>query len=279
MPSTDRVVAIMKELGFTTYEARAYLCLLRHNPASCYELSNYSGVPRSAIYGVVRRLESKGIANAIHAKPTRYIPLPPEQLIRLLENQFQKTLHDLKESLNEIKASNEMEHLWNITGYENLILKAKELINSAQESIYLSVWRREALQLEEELRAAERRGVKIVIFSFTEIPFQVGRVLSHGLEESELEKIWEHRIILCTDQKELVMGDADIRSPKKAAWTRNKAMIAIALNHIILDITLFGQRYGVNIEDCLIEMKPGELEYLGKLLAEKHPENHFRRID
>jgi len=69
------------------------------------------------------------------------------------------------------------------------------------------------------------------------------------------------------------MGEADTQKPKNVAWTHNKALIAIALNHIVLDISLFGQRYGVNIDDCVVEMRPGELEYLGRLLKEKYSEN------
>ncbi|NOY79211.1 MAG: TrmB family transcriptional regulator [Calditrichaeota bacterium] len=265
----EKIVAVMKELGFTAYEAKTYIYLLKNNPATRYELSKYSGVPRSAIYNVIRRLEEEGFVNAIHSEPKRYIPLPQEQLFRILENRFQKKIEELKVVLNSLESNQQMDHLWNIVGYENLILKAKELIQEARESIYLSVWRREALLLKKELQDAEKRGVKIVIFSFTEIPFSVGRVLDYNLEEKDLEEIWDHKIILCVDQKELIMGEADKNQPKKVAWTRNKALIAIALNHIVLDITVFGQRYGVNIDDCVIEMKPGELETLGHLLSEK----------
>jgi len=265
----EKIVTVMKELGFTAYEAKTYIYLLKNNPATRYELSKYSGVPRSAIYNVIRRLEEEGFVNAIHSEPKRYIPLPPEQLFRILENRFQKKIEELKVVLNSLESNQQMDHLWNIVGYQNLILKAKELIQEARESIYLSVWRREALLLKKDLQDAEKRGVKIVIFSFTEIPFSVGRVLDYNLKEKDLEEIWDHKIILCVDQKELIMGEADKNQPKKVAWTRNKALIAIALNHIVLDITVFGQRYGVNIDDCVIEMKPGELETLGHLLSEK----------
>ncbi|GBD93788.1 sugar-specific transcriptional regulator TrmB [bacterium BMS3Abin05] len=268
----EKIITVMKELGFTAYETKTYIYLLKNNPATRYELSKYSGVPRSAIYNVIRKLEEAGYVNAIHSEPKRFIPLPPEQLFRLLESRFHKTVNELKELLNSLGSSREMDHLWNIEGYENLILKAKDLIQEARQSIYLSVWRREVLLLKNKLLEAENRGVKIVLFSFTEIPFSVGRVLSHGLKEKELEKIWDHKIILCVDQKELIMGEADKALPKKVAWTRNRALISIALNHIVLDITLFGQRYGVNIDDCVIEMRPGELEVLGRLLSEKKAE-------
>lgn len=273
------LVDLMMQLGFTKYEAKTYLYLLKNNPATRYELSKYSGVPRSAIYSVINKLEQEGLVNAIHAEPKRYIPLPPEQLVKLLELRYTETLNEFRANLQKLESESRVDHLWNIKGYENMILKAKELIRGARESVYLSVWRREFLRLQEELAEAEQRGVKIVIFSFTELPFQVGRTLSHNLSEEELEKIWDHKIILCVDQRELLMGEADIHQPKNVAWTQNRALISIALNHIVLDITLFGRRYGVNIDDCVVEMQPGELEMLGKLLEEKYPENLKRLRD
>ncbi|HDL19432.1 MAG TPA: TrmB family transcriptional regulator, partial [Bacteroidetes bacterium] len=43
------LIELMKQLGFTNYEAKTYLYLLKNNPATRYELSKYSAVPRSAI--------------------------------------------------------------------------------------------------------------------------------------------------------------------------------------------------------------------------------------
>lgn len=267
------LVDLMRQLGFTNYEAKTYLFLLQNNPATRYELSKYSGVPRSAIYSVINKLEKEGLVNAIHTEPKRYIPLPPEQLVKLLENRHKEILKEFYQNIHKLEPTSQMDHLWNIRGYENLILKAKELIDKAEESIYLSVWRREAILLRKELEKADKRNVKIVVFTFTQLPFEVGRVLSHNLHEEDLETVWDHKIILCVDQRELLMGEADTKEHKNVAWTHNKALIAIALNHIILDISLFGQRYGVNIDDCVVEMQPGELEFLGKLLTEKYPEN------
>ncbi|HDL18198.1 MAG TPA: TrmB family transcriptional regulator [Bacteroidetes bacterium] len=270
------LIELMKQLGFTNYEAKTYLYLLKNNPATRYELSKYSAVPRSAIYSVINKLENDGLVNAIDTEPKRYIPLPPEQLIKLLETRHQGILQEFRENLNKLERPSRMDHLWNIRGYKNLILKAKELIRDAGESIYLSIWKREAVLLKNELEHAEKRAVKIVIFTFTALPFEVGRILSHNLDEKDLEKVWDHKIILCVDRKELLMGEADTENQKNVAWTHNKALIAIALNHIVLDISLFGQRYGVNIDDCVVEMREGELEYLGKLLAEKYQNNTAR---
>ena len=49
----------LKDLGFTEYEAKVYLALLKNHPASAYTVSQDSGVPHSRVYDVTRRLIRK----------------------------------------------------------------------------------------------------------------------------------------------------------------------------------------------------------------------------
>ncbi len=274
----DKLARKMSELGFTKYEARAYISLLQHYPVTRYELSKNSGVPRSAIYDVTRRLQDYGAVSVLSTKPEKYIPLPPQEFLKMLEQRYKKKVEDFRKSLSEVSINIETEQLWNITGYDNLISKAKEMIEEAQSEIYLSAWRREVLEIEKELRKAVQRGVRVVMFSFTELP-KIGLVYSYGLNEAELEKVWDHKLILVRDREELLMGEANRKAQRKAAWTRNKAIVQIAANHIVLDITLFGIRAGTDVSDAVFEMHPGELELLGRLLKQKFPENPLINLD
>ncbi|OPX33724.1 hypothetical protein B1H10_05210 [candidate division KSB1 bacterium 4484_188] len=274
----DRIAAKMSELGFTKYEARAYVSLLQNYPATRYELSKNSGVPRSAIYDVINRLETVGAVSALSTRPEKYIPLPPDQFLKMIEQRYQQKIDQFRESLSELDTNVESEQLWNITGYTNLISKAKEMIQEARQEIYLSCWEREIREIEKELHYALKRGVKVVLFSFTEVP-HIGLVFSYELNEQELEKVWDHKIILVRDREELLMGEANRKTQRKAAWTTNKAIVQIAANHIVLDITLFGIRAGIDVSNAVIEMHPGEMELLGRLLGQKFPDNPLIQLD
>ena len=87
-----KVLSAMTELGFTKSESKVYTALLKKQPATGYELAASSGVPRSAIYNILKKLESGGLINAIQDKPARYVPLPPEHLCELLKGRFDTTL-------------------------------------------------------------------------------------------------------------------------------------------------------------------------------------------
>lgn len=267
----------MCELGFTKYEATAYVSLLQNYPVTRYELSKNSGVPRSAIYDVISRLESYGAVSAISADPEKYVPLPPDQFLKMLEQRYSQKIEVFRKSISEIKIKFEPEQLWNISGYPNMLSKAREMIRSAQSEIYISGWVSEIMEFEKELREATKRKVKIVIFSFTVVP-NIGFVYSYGLNEKELEKVWDHKLVLVRDHEELLMGEVNRAVERKAAWTMNKAIVQIAENYIILDITLFGIRAGADVREAVIEAHPGELAMLDKMLKEKFPDNPVKEL-
>ena len=52
-PPDDRVIESLQELGFSLYEARLYLGLLRHGRQNGNELSRAFGVPSSKVYAML----------------------------------------------------------------------------------------------------------------------------------------------------------------------------------------------------------------------------------
>ncbi len=96
MSKFSTITRKIQELGFTSYESMAYVSLLEHNPVTRYELSKNSGVPRSAIYSVIRKLEDLGAVSLFSSEPEKYVPLPPEQLFDLLNRQFKNKIDKAK---------------------------------------------------------------------------------------------------------------------------------------------------------------------------------------
>ena len=265
----------VKELGFTVYEAKTYVSLLQNSPVTRYELSKNSGVPRSAIYSVIKQLENLGAVNALYSHPEKYIPLPPEQLFKLLEDRLKERIGKAREGLKGIESNLMADHLWNIVGYQNMVHKAREIIQNAKKELYLSAWRREINEIKEEIKSARGRGVKITIFAFTEIDCDADYLFTYNLPEEELSKFWAHKIILVADKKELLMGEADKKLPKKTAWTTNKAIVDIATNHLVLDITLSGLRLNLDVNEAVQNMMNHGSDRLDEMLQEKYPSSQL----
>ena len=266
----EKLLPALKSFGFTTNEAKAYLSLLQNNPATGYEVSGNSGIPRSAIYEILKRLENTGMVSTVDTNPTRYIPLPPDHFYELLENNFNANLDTLKASLNNVNTEIEAGDLWNIRGYDNMVDRARNIIRSARKSVYLSIWDREFERLRSDLVDADKRGLDIVIFSFSKIDADFGRVYSYNLDSERLQDVWSSKILMVADRESALLGGVEVLPTNKVAWTKNAAIVAIALNYIILDLTLFGQRYKLEMGDVIMGMLDGEIRNLDDLLHEDH---------
>jgi len=239
-----RIESTMRQLGFTANEARAYMALLRQHPATGYELAAASGIPRSAIYTVLRGLEAQGLVNAVSPSPARYVPLPPERLIEVLSSRFSRSLEDLGDSRRRLAAERPESTTWTLRGYEGLLDQARSLIEGATTSVHASIWRREVDRLATPLREAVARGVEVVLFSFTALPDDLGTALGYGIDEAALGQHWTHGLILIADGAQVILGGAEESPSNRAVFTNEDAIVSMARSNLVLDITLFGQRTG-----------------------------------
>ena len=174
-------------------------------------------------------------------------PLPPSALLEYLSQSHKDKLNNLEDAFKNVEIEDKFTDFWHLHGYRNIMLKMKELINNANKKIIISGWKREFSECKKELMSAKRRGVRCTIFSFTEVDEKLGKIVSYKLDEDELRKIWTPKIIMVVDHSHTLMGSAQSVEQSKAILTQNKAISEIAMNHIILDITLAGQRLGFDL--------------------------------
>ncbi|MGE0323230.1 MAG: TrmB family transcriptional regulator [Polyangiaceae bacterium] len=250
----DQLVENMKALGFTATDAKAYLALVKNSPATGYELATRSGVPRSAIYGVLKRLEALGLVNPIQDKPVRYVPLAPERLHHLLTTRFRRSLDELKGGLEHLAGQRKQAATWTVHGYNAMLEQAEGLIVNAKSSVYASMWGREAARLAPQLIDAQSRGVKVVLFSFNALDPSYGQVLSYEIAEAELESYWQHKVILVADQQRALVGGAEDMDNNRAVVTDEPALVEMAVSNLVLDITLLGQRKGLDVSEVVTHL-------------------------
>jgi len=250
----ERAIDVMQQLGFTASEGRAYLALLRKHPATGYEVAADSGVPRSAVYNVLRKLESYGLVNTIQVRPARYVPLEPERLSDLLSTRFNSRLEDLTVCLKDLAGALPPATTWTVRGYQATLDQAASLIQGARRMLHMSLWSREAKLLEDHIRKAVDNGVQVVTFSFTPLPEGLGQSFSYNLPEEKLEQHWKHKMILVADHKEALLGGAEDRRENRAVLTTDFSLLEMAISNLILDITLYGERHDMEMHDVVTSL-------------------------
>jgi sugar-specific transcriptional regulator TrmB len=71
-------------LGLTTYEARAYVTLVRRDSFTAAQIARTAGLPRQRIYDVLASLVEKGLASARPGTVVKYAALAPDLAVERL---------------------------------------------------------------------------------------------------------------------------------------------------------------------------------------------------
>jgi sugar-specific transcriptional regulator TrmB len=265
------VVQSLGALGFNLNEGRAYGALLHGGPSTGYEVSQRSQVPRSAVYGVLRRLVALGAARAIAGNPERFVATPVDTLIGLLHKRFEASSEALHQAAAELAATPTVPDAFSVRGHARVLEEAARLAHSAERSLVLSGWPRELRTLARELGAAQRRKVYLVVFSHAKLPSTLAGVhFSYGLEERALEAFWKHRLVMVADDRRTLIGAAEQSANDVAVMSETPAIAELATGQVALDITLLAQRCDHDVTAVMAKMLGDRVGRLDSLLGARH---------
>lgn len=265
----------LEDLGFTLNEARAYAALLQRGASTGYEVGQHAGIPRSAVYGVLRKLVQTGAARSMPARdgePERFVGTPPEGLVALLKKRFEQSAHALEDAAQRLDTAPDSPDVYGVRGYLRVMEEAERLLVTAKSQLVISGWPRELAQLSAELRKAHKRKVYIVLFSHASLPADLpGNVFSYGVDEKDLESFWKHRLVVVADDARTLVGATEQGVQDGAVVSATAAIAELATSQIALDITLLAQRQKLDVEPVMAKMLGHRVGSLDALLARKSP--------
>lgn len=273
---------LLGQLGFSEYEARAYIALLQRNPVNGYELAKASGIPRANVYDVLRRLEERNAVLVIEGETSvQYAPVPPNQLIPQIELQMNHVLVNAQRSLDALAIPSIGDLSRNILGYSSLLDQARSLINAAQSELFVALWHPEAEALAEVMECAEQRGVRLTTLCLEACPADCpgckGAIYRYRVTSEQITR-W---LIVVQDNCELLLGEIGA-AQSIALRTSQHSITQMAVQYIQSSIAWAAllSNAGPSFEQCLpIEtqnvlrqigpMQSGWLSYMRGLLHDK----------
>jgi sugar-specific transcriptional regulator TrmB len=266
------VVNALVSLGFNLNEGRAYAALLRLGRSTGYEVSQRAGVPRSAVYAVLRRLVEQGAARSLAGNPERFIATPPDSLLELMRKRFDASGKSLVEAIRRMNVAPAVPDAFSVKGYERVMEEASRIIGSAKRTLVVSGWPRELEQLATELSNADARGAYVVMFSHAVLsPRLGGHHFSYSLPEERLEDFWEHRLVLVADDARTLIGATEQRDGDSAVLSEAPAIAEFAVGQVALDITLLADRYHEDVSEVMATILGDRVGRLGQLLEAAPP--------
>jgi len=229
----------LARLGFSEYEAKAYVALLRKSPVTGYELAKTSGVPRSMIYEVLSKLTARGAAMTLRkGDSTQYAPVPADEFLDYLRQEHEELITSLKDDLPALASATDLEYVWNIEGHGNIMAKAKEMIAQARSCVYLALVPATFEVLRPVLDDAIGRGVRVVLYTTSDLDLPGGRVVAAHVSEDTLAQARGLGLILVIDGEEVLIGEWLTATQARASWTSSPLLVFMAEHHLRTDLYL-----------------------------------------
>jgi len=258
MTSLD-LLAELIELGFTEYESKVYMALLRENPATGYHLSKQAGVPRSMVYEALGRLHARGaVLKTNDRRATLYRPLPPEVLLERYEQEHHQLMQNLRDHLTALYDAHSEGHLWAIDGREAVLSYTVQMISKAENEITLVLADAQLPAVRASLLRAEEKGLEVNALLTGEGQLNCGQTARHPPLESQLQEI-TNMLLVVVDGKECLVANDQV--DMKATITTNPYFVLIARQFVWME--LFTQRIYRRIgEDLLACLDPQDRRIL-----------------
>lgn len=227
----------LKNLGFTTNEAKAYLALLGCQPATAYEIAKQAGLPTSKIYETVNKLTGRGVFQTISEEGNQqYQAIEPGDLMQSLRTEMELTTAQLLPELEKIPQQNVDNLIWPINGEAQVQAKVLNLIDEAEGSILISLWPEELDWCSDALQAAEERGVAIALVHFGKPLTAIGATYHHPVEKTLYQEKGGRGLTLVTDSSKVVIANYQAAGEIEGAWSRNQSFVTVAEDYVKHDV-------------------------------------------
>ncbi|WKA56796.1 TrmB family transcriptional regulator [Planococcus shixiaomingii] len=238
----DNLLNELQKFGFSKYECQVYVGFLKNSPITGYEVSKRTGVPRSMIYQVLGKLLDKGAIFTIPSDPVKYIPLPAKDLIDRLRKEYEQSFDYLEKELTSLDSEQEADIIWRVKSDELVLKEIIELIERAQEELWISVWEPQVSIIKEFVDKRVEAGVKAFSVLFGAPETEIGLTYHHNYMALEIakERTDGHLTIVARDNEEVIIANF---SPNTVAWavkTKDPALVLVATEYIRHDI-MYGE--------------------------------------
>ena len=227
-------------LGFSEYEARTYLALLKEYPATAYETAKNSAIPSAKIYGVLSKLKERGLVLELEEEGRkRYAPQDPDEFLDLYRRRVNGTLDTLSDDLKMEKNREDVSYIWNINSYGIFLEKAEALIRNTENYLLLSVGQEELAPLKKALREKEKEGCRIAVVYFgagRETVEAAGQVFGHPIADTLYEERGGRGFAAVGDGKTAMVGTITRDYIVEGAWSTSSGFVTVAEDYIKHDI-------------------------------------------
>jgi HTH-type transcriptional regulator, sugar sensing transcriptional regulator len=214
----------LRELGFTALEAEVYSALVELSVATAYRVAQEVGKAAANVYKAVESLLRKGAIVVDDSASRLYRAVPPAELLRQMEKRFANARTRAERALGRLQRSEGDERIYQLTSREQVLERARGMISSARVSVLCDLFPDTVAELEADLSAASKRGVRVFVHVYRPIALAPGiQVFTSAGGERLLER-WPGQwvnVVVDAQKHLLALLDARARGVLQAVYSES----------------------------------------------------------
>jgi sugar-specific transcriptional regulator TrmB len=237
----EAIVRRLQVLGFSLYEARVYVALLRHGPQNGNEVAKSASLPSSKVYSTLERLVSKGLVHTVRSGgSTQYVCVLPQELLPRLRQDFVEPLEFLEQALPSLASFEPASEVLTVSGLDAILESSRSIVRHARTELYLSIWSDDHAALTDELAGAHDRDVQIYGMFYGDVapPDGTGSWLMHAYRQIVSDRIGGRMLTLVADGEEALIAHLPGGSEASGVRTRNPVLALVTREYLHHDLVL-----------------------------------------
>ena len=205
----ENLVQQLKTMGFTEYEAKSYVSLVKQGTVTAYQVSKDSGIPRARIYDILKTLVEKGIVlKEEKTNGAEYSPLPVDVFLERAQSTWETNYQSLSRKLKQLETTEEKPDNRVLTLKEKttIISYCKSLIKKSKKRIIISMWDDMYEELRKDLEeVAENVQIQGITLHVNHPAKGVDLHRITHFTEAPTSTTW---FVLSIDEKEMIYGSS-----------------------------------------------------------------------
>lgn len=181
---------ILTPFGFTSLESEIYAFLLKESPATGYRVAQALSKAAANTYKAIESLQQKGAVLVDEGTSRLCRAVPSDELLARLTRDFEWKRAAAELMLARLSSTDNDERIYSLRSRAQVIERARHMIGAAESVVVMSCASHVAHQLRDNLAAAAKRRVDVIIASSNAVGVEgvqaaVSRS-SHPLDEVRL---------------------------------------------------------------------------------------------
>lgn len=251
--SREQLHRDLQDIGFSDYEAKAYVALVLSPDSTAYEISKLASIPKANCYTVLENLRKKGAVQAVSENPVKYVSVDPKKYFNRLALSTQLRCESLQDSLSQIAVLPQEELVWSLDGQNSVQIQIRKIIDAATDHLWIKASDTTLAPHTDALKAAASKGVKVLIILFGKDiqQFDLGKNSKVYLHEGNgiPVGIAPTLITITRDFQEALV--AEVGANSYGSYTKNRPIVNMAdslLRHEIYFAEIF-KEFGDQIHE------------------------------